>query len=231
MIPSPTKSKKRSPHGKKTLCIIGGKWRSLKLYAPPTQAKTPTTRPSKAILKESCFNTLAYEVCDSYFIEGFAGSGSIGIEALSRGAQGAIFCEQDPKALEVLRNNLELIKIPIVSTYPALSPSAKYPSSKSQHIYAHIIKGDSFLTLPPLLATFAHSSILYLDPPFFIRENYANIYEKCASLIAQIHNPAIKILIVEHSSLYTFGEQIGDFILTKSRRFGKSTLTYFTQGA
>lgn len=282
-----------------TLRIIGGKWKGRKIYAPSAardenlardalddksqnlardmsksepNKNALITRPSKSILKESCFNTIAQDIYGKIFIEGFAGSGSMGLEALSRGALGAVFCEMDSSAISVLRQNLALLGVAEPKTLDsarqdlALSlriheseamcelESKKTKTSDSARLdssftgatrldsarenpaaaakpRAQIMQGDSFATLPKLLADIATPSILYLDPPFFIRQDYADIYEKCANLIAQISNDAIELVVIEHSSLHAFGAQIGRFALQKVKKFGKSSLTYFTQGA
>ncbi|OBV29789.1 hypothetical protein BKN38_01560 [Helicobacter sp. CLO-3] len=203
------------------------------------------TRPSKSILKESCFNTIAQDIYGKIFIEGFAGSGSMGLEALSRGALGAVFCEMDSSVISVLRQNLALLGIIESKTLDSAGleskkaqvldsgalDSARENLDAASQPRAQIIQGDSFHALPKLLADIATPSILYLDPPFFIRQDYADIYEKCANLIAQISNDEIELVVIEHSSLYAFGAQIGRFALQKVKKFGKSSLTYFTQGA
>ena len=76
---------------KATLKVIGGVFKGRNLQMAPLEI----TRSSKAILKESLFNTLNYDVVGANFVEFFAGSGSVGIEALSRGAKSAIFFEQN----------------------------------------------------------------------------------------------------------------------------------------
>lgn len=204
---------RKPPHAQKTLRVIGGKHKGLKLYAPKS------ARPSKAILKESCFDTLGSYIIGMHFIEAFSGSGSMGIEALSRGATKAVFFEQDREALEILRQNLTLISKHIDKHAPKQNPP------KSQNY--QIIQGDSLQNLPTFLTTLTDSSVLYIDPPFFIRQNYADIYEKCANIIAHIHSRALGLIIIEHSSLYAFKECLGCFSQVRTKRFGKSSLTYF----
>ncbi len=189
----------------KTLQVIGGVFRGLKLFAPLESS----TRPTKAILKESLFNTLGREILQTCFIEAFSGSGSIGIEALSRGAKRAIFFENDANALNLLRQNLALI--------PA-------------HMQVQIIAKDSFSYLLAFLQNLQESSILYLDPPFLIRQNYADIYQRCANLMRDIESRFVEKIIIEHMSSYSFPDRIGQFANTKYRKFGKSALTYFSQG-
>ena len=223
------KKSKRESKENKTLRVVGGKYKGLKLYAPSS------ARPSKSILKESCFNIVGNSIIGTQFIEAFSGSGSMGIEALSRGAKKAIFFEQDKEALEVLRKNLALLEKHKDSSLPksiqnlSTKDSEKTPQTSNQNLY-QIIEGDSLQNLPPFLSTLKHltqSNILYIDPPFFIRQNYADIYEKCANIIAHIHSSALQLIILEHSSLYSFEECLGEFFKIKQRTFGKSTITFF----
>ncbi len=82
--------------------VIAGKARSLRLQAPPGM----DTRPTTDRIKETLFNMIRDELYDVNFLDLFAGSGGIGIEALSRGARHACFVEQDGRAVEVIRQNL-----------------------------------------------------------------------------------------------------------------------------
>ena len=79
--------------------IISGKFKGKVLKLP---SKT-TTRSSKSIVLESFFNTLQFDIVGATFVEVFSGSGSIGLEALSRGAEEIIFMEKDREALKVLK--------------------------------------------------------------------------------------------------------------------------------
>ncbi|SHJ20922.1 16S rRNA (guanine(966)-N(2))-methyltransferase RsmD [Hespellia stercorisuis] len=65
------------------------------------------TRPTTDRIKETLFNMISTYLCDSKFLDLFAGSGGIGIEALSRGAGEAVFVEKNPKAMECIKANLE----------------------------------------------------------------------------------------------------------------------------
>ena len=76
-----------------------------------TQLKTlegMDTRPTTDRIKETLFNMIAPYLYDSLFLDLFAGSGGIGIEALSRGAEHATFVEKNPKACACIRDNLGL---------------------------------------------------------------------------------------------------------------------------
>jgi len=94
-------SDKNKPLTKK---IISGKFKNRVLKLP---SKT-TTRSSKAIVLESFFNTIQFDIIDATFVEVFSGSGSIGLEALSRGANNILFMEKDRDAIKVLKENISL---------------------------------------------------------------------------------------------------------------------------
>src|SRR5208337_4385191 len=87
--------------------IIAGTLRSRTLQAPAGLA----TRPTSDRLRETLFNVLAPRVQGAAFLDLYAGSGAVGIEALSRGAAHVTFVERAPAALKVLRGNLERLGI------------------------------------------------------------------------------------------------------------------------
>ena len=79
-----------------------------------TQLKTlegMNTRPTQDRIKETLFNMLQYDLADCTFLDLFAGSGGIGIEALSRGAGQAVFVEQNESAIQIVRENLKATKL------------------------------------------------------------------------------------------------------------------------
>lgn len=83
--------------------IIAGSRRGMTLYAPKHQ----DTRPTEARVKENLFNLLG-DVCRGRrVLDAFAGSGALGLEALSRGAKTAVFYEKDKRTFDVLRKNVE----------------------------------------------------------------------------------------------------------------------------
>lgn len=69
------------------------------------------TRPTQDRIKETLFNMLQYDLADCTFLDLFAGSGAIGIEALSRGAKSAVFVEQNARAAEIVRENLKATRL------------------------------------------------------------------------------------------------------------------------
>lgn len=69
------------------------------------------TRPTQDRIKETLFNMLQYDLADCTFLDLFAGSGGIGIEALSRGAKTAVFVEQNADAVQIVRENLKTTRL------------------------------------------------------------------------------------------------------------------------
>jgi 16S rRNA (guanine966-N2)-methyltransferase len=83
--------------------VIAGKAKGRKLRSVPGDI----TRPITDLVKESLFNILGGEVVDALFLDLFAGTGSVGIEALSRGTRCAIFVERNRRAIETIKENLK----------------------------------------------------------------------------------------------------------------------------
>jgi 16S rRNA (guanine966-N2)-methyltransferase len=84
--------------------VITGEAKARRLYAVPGD----TTRPITDRVKTALFNILGDRVVDTRFLDLFAGTGGVGIEALSRGAQAAVFVEREERALATIRRNLEI---------------------------------------------------------------------------------------------------------------------------
>jgi 16S rRNA (guanine966-N2)-methyltransferase len=87
--------------------VISGSAKGRKLRSVPGDS----TRPITDRVKESLFNIIGPEIHDSKFLDLFAGTGSVGIEALSRGAQKALFIDRDRRAIKTIHANLHLTKL------------------------------------------------------------------------------------------------------------------------
>ena len=190
---------------KPTTKIIAGAYKGKVLSLPSLDV----TRSSKAVLKESVFNVLQFDIIDKIFIESFAGSGSIGLEAISRGAKRAYFIELDKKSYSILVKNCKSINIEKCQT----------------------IQGNAFVQTPLILEFLKNSKeevILYVDPPFDFREGMEDIYDKSFRMIENIENGNIFKIIIEHESKLEVPKILGKFSLEKTRKFGKSSLSYFS---
>jgi 16S rRNA (guanine966-N2)-methyltransferase len=190
---------------KSNIKIIAGKHRGKKLY----MANKETTRSSKNILKESVFNTLQFEVVDSIFVEVFAGTGSIGLEALSRGAKFAYFLEKDRDSFKVLQENIKACK---------------------EEENSEMILGDSFETIWDVVEKLQKNkekAFFYFDPPFSIREGNDEIYDKVINTIAKLPKINVEKIIIEYQTGIKFPEMIAKYKQIKNKKFGKSSVVYY----
>jgi len=129
-------SKKKPRPGR--LRIVAGKWRSRLLDI----ADVPGLRPTSERIRETLFNWLGPTIPGARCLDLFAGTGALGLEALSRGAADAVFVEKSPLAVKVLRDNVQLLAATT----------------------ADVRQGDAlaFLQAPPG----EKFDIVFLDPPF-----------------------------------------------------------------
>lgn len=177
--------------------ISSGIFKGRKLVLPSGD----TTRPTKAIVKGSFFDSYRYDLRGKVFIEMFGGSGSMAAEALSNGAKRAYAIEKDNKAYKILSSNF---------------------SSLSRDLVA--INGDSFKEILTLLSNDEY--ILYIDPPFNIRDGFEDVYERVINLIKSL-DKRVFLIAIEHASSVKFEEKIGKFLLIKSKKFGSTSLAYY----
>jgi 16S rRNA (guanine(966)-N(2))-methyltransferase RsmD len=122
--------------------VIAGEFRSRRLKSIPGDA----TRPTPDRLREALFDILAARIEGVTFLDAYAGTGAVGIEALSRGARHAYFLEKNRLALETIRENLASLKLEARST---------------------VVTGPVLLTLPRYPA-----DIVFLDPPYELESEY-----------------------------------------------------------
>ncbi len=184
--------------------IVAGKYKGIKIDLPSLE----TTRSSKNIVKESYFNTIQFDVIDCTLVEVFSGSGSIGLEALSRGAEHVYFMEKDKAAFNVLRKNIKTVGAENVTA----------------------VLGDSFETIHQVIKDLARSqakAYFYVDPPFSFREGMDEIYNKMLKMLASIPEEMIEMVTIEHMTGLKLPDMIGSLRLKKSKKFGKTSLTHY----
>jgi 16S rRNA (guanine(966)-N(2))-methyltransferase RsmD len=147
--------------------VIGGEFRSRVLKSVPGL----DTRPTPDRLRETLFNILASRIEGVTFADLYAGTGAVGIEALSRGARRAIFVESNATALAVIRQNLK---------------------SLGAESRADIRQGKA-----TALAGKIHADIVFLDPPYSLEREYEAVLMKLAewtpSLIIVQHDKRLKL--------------------------------------
>jgi len=127
--------------------VIAGEFRSRKLIA----VEGTETRPTSDRLRETLFNILNPEIEGTIFIDAYAGTGAVGIEAISRGARHCLFIEKNKSAMYVIQENLRSLKI----------------GSK-----ARVVQG-----LASLLLAQNQADIVFLDPPFEKEREYQAAFD------------------------------------------------------
>lgn len=130
--------------------VIAGAFRSRRLKSIPGDA----TRPTPDRLRETLFNILAPRIEGATFVDAYAGTGAVGIEALSRGARHAWFLEKSRVALEAIRENLASLQL---------------------ERRASVVAGPVLLTLERYSA-----DIVFLDPPYPLEREYMAALELLA---------------------------------------------------
>ena len=151
--------------------IIGGEFRSRRLKSVPGLAARPT--PDR--LRETLFDILAPRLQGAIFLDAYAGSGAVGIEALSRGAAHAVFLERNRAALDVLRENLRSLGLEGQATViagPVLLHLSQHPADIVFLDPPYKLEGEysaAFNILseaPPVLAIAQHSSRFALEESY-----------------------------------------------------------------
>jgi 16S rRNA (guanine966-N2)-methyltransferase len=183
--------------------IIAGKFRSRQLKS----LKGMAMRPTSDKLRETLFNVLGELVVDARFVDFFAGTGAVGIEALSRGAREAIFVEKHPSAAALIKKNLESLEI---------------------RKGASVLKSDAVQALKQIaqepVAASARIDILFLDPPYAEKELYGKVLSFLggANLLAEN-----AVVIAEHQRSLDLPETFGKLERVRVLRQGDAALTFF----
>jgi 16S rRNA (guanine(966)-N(2))-methyltransferase RsmD len=183
--------------------VIGGQFRSRRLAS----VRGLDTRPTPDRLRESLFNILAPRIEGSVFIDLYAGTGAVGIEALSRGASKAIFVEHGRAALAVLRENVRSLGI----------------ASRAE------IRQGKALAMIDRLVDRSASTIVFLDPPYKMEQEYDLLLEKLAALGAQTagSSAAPLLVIAQHSPKLELKEGYGGLRRTRTVTQGDNALSFY----
>jgi len=179
--------------------VIGGDLKGRRLHTIRGQ----TIRPTADRIKESIFNILAGRVREAQVLDLFAGTGALGIEALSRGAASAVFIDNDQKATQVINANLKL------GNLGNRSKCIKWDATKNLNCLA---------TISP---TF---DLILMDPPY--NRNHVNPALTVLHRSGSMQNGAL--VIVEHAMREPILEGHIPFVLTDQRRYRKSLVSFLT---
>ncbi|RYX81439.1 16S rRNA (guanine(966)-N(2))-methyltransferase RsmD [bacterium] len=185
--------------------VEGGTLRGRTLVAPPG----PSTRPTDGRTREMLFNSLGERVVGARFLDLYAGSGSVGIEALSRGAEFCIFIEDDFRAVKPLKENLVTLKLKTLSQVW----SANARSSVDKLVESH----EKF-------------DIVFADPPFTHPNEAGEIAKRIDASPGLFHNELDDfrgpIVVIQHSIRVEL-PSLDNLRLLRFKKAGESGLSFF----
>ena len=167
-------------------------------------------RPTSDRLRETLFNVLTagnpQALEGSVWLDLFAGTGAVGIEALSRGAAKVYFVEKSKRAVDLIRKNLESLGI-VTANYELLSQDA-----------LHAIRGLAQREVQP--------EYIFLDPPYAIKDAYDNTLRELAD------SPHFEraLVIVEHEKKFDPGEARGNLHRVRKLERGDAALSFYRSG-
>jgi len=174
------------------LRVGGGDARGRRLKAPKG------IRPTQGMVKAAIFNLVGPGIEDAHVLDLFAGSGAIGIEALSRGAAEVTFVDREPRGLAILRQNLDALEL------------------KDR---AHVVRGDVVRWLESSPDAVGRAGLVFLDPP------YEDVVLDRA-LMALDRTLSDATVVAEHSRRQTL-PALSRLQLDRQRRYGDTMVTVF----
>lgn len=174
--------------------VVAGKHRSRPLISP----KNRDVRPTTDMVKESIFNIIQNDVIGSKFLDLFAGSGAIGIEAISRGAEKVVFADNNKESVSIIKQNLQILKE-----------------------NATVIVGDYSYTLARLKN--AEFDIIFIDPPYEFKDiaNVLNLIKENNVLASS------GIVIYESLFEKDKDKSVQGYNIIKSKKYGITAIDIY----
>ena len=181
--------------------IIGGNLKGKKILSPTDKS----TRPLKDIVRESIFNIIEHSknefvnLNSAKVLDLFSGTGSFGIECLSRGAEKVIFFENYTNSIKILKKNLELLKL---------------------NKYSKIIEKDSY-NISQSQLNLKNFDLIFIDPPF--KDNKIN---QLIEIIKKMKITSKDTLIIIHRNKRITENISKDIIISKEKNYGLSKIIF-----
>ncbi len=180
--------------------IIAGKYRGRRLKTPPTDR----TRPTSDRLRETLFNVLAPRIGGTRALDLCAGTGAVGIEALSRGAEHVTFVDQSRQMCALIEMNVSALSVP--------------------RFEFEIVNADAFDFLRKRKRGAAPFDLVFFDPP------YAADYERVLSRIGEHTDKLLMgdaVVVVEHRKQRQLSEEFGLLKRYRALKQGDSVLSFY----
>ncbi|MBK5211722.1 MAG: 16S rRNA (guanine(966)-N(2))-methyltransferase RsmD [Coriobacteriia bacterium] len=186
--------------GERRMRIIAGKHKGRPIVAP----KGDTTRPTTDRVREAIFSRLVSDFgdfSDISVLDSFAGSGALGLEALSRGAKRAVFVEEHAKTAQIVKKNIDTL-------------------SFGQN--SNLLVVDAFKSTTAI-AVYGPFDIIFLDPPYKV------VPEAIFSYLCDLANRgainANATIVYEHSAAAKFDLPVG-FVISAQKKYGSTVISY-----
>ena len=178
--------------------VISGKVRGLKLNAPKNQDVRPTTDR----VKENLFNMISSYIMDSNILDLFAGTGSLGIECLSRGAKNCVFVDISKESIAIVKSNIKKARV------------------ENESLVLNLDFKDAVSRLQSQKNKF---DVIFMDPPYY-KEMFVDALEKIdnANLLDEDG-----IIVVEHDTKDILPDKVNRLEKTKDKKYGNTTLTFY----
>jgi 16S rRNA (guanine(966)-N(2))-methyltransferase RsmD len=181
--------------------VIAGEFRSRRLETP----RGMETRPTSDKLRETLFNVLGASVAGAKFVDLYAGSGAVGIEAISRGAEFVWFAEKAPPAVAAIRANLRALKI----------------------AGGYALEDRGVARLLESLAKNARAvDVVFLDPPYEAVEDYERTLEFLGGRAREALAEGA-VVVAEHSRKQRLAEGFGELRRVRVLEQGDAALSFY----
>lgn len=182
----------------KNMRIITGDFKGRRLEMPENNNIRPTTEK----VKEAIFSIIAGNLEDAVCVDLFAGTGNLGLEALSRGAEKCYFGDNSRESLAIIKRNIEMCRA---------------------EEWSVVIPGDFEKILTRLGEKEEKIDIFFLDPPY-----KKGLYERCFELIREYNLLADEgIIIAEHNIRDVLPEELDGFVKIKERTYGTVAISIY----
>jgi 16S rRNA (guanine(966)-N(2))-methyltransferase RsmD len=193
--------------------VIAGTFRGRRLAAPKGNR---LVRPTTDRVKESVFSILREQVIDANFLDLCAGTGSIGIEALSRGAKHVTFLDRDPRCIAIIERNLDVCGL----------------TTESQVRY-YLLCRDVLKGIASLHKRAVVFEVIYFDPPYGVglgddSQNRIELYTTSLRMLAEMALLGIDgILLVEHAKQVVLSDTVGSLCRDRQTRYGDTIVSFY----
>ncbi|TVX94028.1 16S rRNA (guanine(966)-N(2))-methyltransferase RsmD [Paenibacillus agilis] len=178
--------------------VISGTARGRSLKAVPGM----NTRPTTDKVKEALFSMIGPYFDGGTVLDLFAGTGGLGIEALSRGIDHAVFIDMDPKAIETIKHNVNAARV----------------AEK-----AEIFRNDAKRALKAMAKRDMKFDLVFMDPPY----RMTDADEMLTTMLEQEMLSEHAIIVIEHDSNHTYPEHIGSMTCFRNAKYGEIALSLY----